>query len=84
MLNHKKGLVKAIVGLLTALLSLSAFSAHAANKQKHNHYHNTVYVHEVYIYNPRPVLDEKGKVVHNNITFNPQPIINVPAQRCYK
>lgn len=76
--------LKATVLLLSVLMSLSSFSASAASKHKHKHSHkyDTVVIHEVYVFNPRPVITQNGQIIRNNISFNPQPVISVPTQRC--
>jgi hypothetical protein len=73
--------LKVTMLLLGVLVSLSSFSASAASKHKH-HRHDTVVIHEVYVFNPRPVIAQNGQIIRNNISFNPQPVISVPTQRC--
>ena len=77
----KSRYLKATVLLLSVLVSLSSVSANAAGKKKHSHRHDTVVIHEVYVFNPRPVT-QNGQIVHNRISFNPQPVISVPKPIC--
>jgi hypothetical protein len=56
-------------------------SASAAGKGKHHHRYDTLVIHEVYVFNPRPVT-QNGQIINNRISFNPQPVISVPKPIC--
>lgn len=78
----KSRYLKATVLLLSVLVSLSSVSASAAGKRKHSHKHDTVVIHEVYIFNSHPPVTQNGQIVQNRISFNPQPVISVPKPVC--
>ncbi len=82
--NSSSCYLKATVLLFGVLMSLNSISASAGSKHKHSHSHryDTVVIHEVYVFNPHPVTTQNGQIVHNRVSFNPQPVISVPTQRC--